>query len=75
MSYILEALKKLEEKREQEDTPRLFIFSRASRAGRRKRSLWPYLLAAALLVNAVVMTWWISERHGEEAPSSRKKHR
>ena len=30
MSYILEALKKLEQKREQEEPPRLFLFSRGS---------------------------------------------
>jgi general secretion pathway protein B len=66
MSYILEALKKLEQKREQEEAPELFIFSRGSLVERRKPSLWPYLLAAALLVNGVAMTWWLSEKHGEK---------
>ncbi len=67
MSYILEALKKLEQKREQEEAPRLFIFSRGSPVERRKLSLWPYLLAVALLVNGLAMTWWVSEKHGEKA--------
>jgi general secretion pathway protein B len=66
MSYILEALKKLEQKREQEEPPRLFIFSRGPRPERKRRLSWPYLLAAALLLNALAMIWWVSERQAEK---------
>jgi general secretion pathway protein B len=63
MSYILEALKKLEEKRAQEEPPGLSMFSRGHRPERKKRLSWPYLLAGALLLNAVAMIW-VSERQG-----------
>ncbi|MGD0231975.1 MAG: general secretion pathway protein GspB [Syntrophorhabdales bacterium] len=66
MSYILEALKKLEQKREQEEAPQLFGVFRESRAERKKRALWPYVLAGALLLNAVVMVWWMGARQGEK---------
>jgi general secretion pathway protein B len=73
MSYILEALKKLEQKRGQEDAPQLFTFSRESRVERRTRAWWPYVLAGALLVNAIVMIWWMNgRREGEgEATAAR----
>ncbi len=73
MSYILEALKKLEQKREQEEVPKLFVFSRAARPKRKKRLSWPYLLAAALLLNAAAMIWWVSERHGERRATVAEK--
>ncbi len=73
MSYILEALKKLEQKREQEGQPRLFIFSRGSRSERKKRSSWPYLLAAALFLNAAAITWWVNERQGEKGGTVAEK--
>jgi hypothetical protein len=66
MSHILEALKKLEQKREQEEPPKLFIFSHAPRPERKERLLWPYVLVGVLLLNAVAMIWWVSlgERQG-----------
>jgi SAM-dependent MidA family methyltransferase len=73
MSYILEALKKLEQKREQEEPPRLFVFSHDSRSTRRRRLLWPYLLAGVLLLNAVAMIWWVSERRVEKGGAVTEK--
>ena len=52
MSYILEALKKVEQKREQEERPRSPNFSDESVRPGKKRIIWPYVLIAALLVNA-----------------------
>lgn len=58
MSYILEALKKAEQKREQEEQTKIPAFSREPAPDRKKRILWPYLLAAALLLNAGLMYLW-----------------
>jgi general secretion pathway protein B len=73
MSYILEALKKLEQKREQEEPPTLFIFSHGPRPERKKWLSWPYLLAGMLLLNAVAMIWWVSERQGEKGETITEK--
>jgi general secretion pathway protein B len=73
MSYILEALKKLEQRREEEEPPALFMFSRGIRPERKKRLLWPYLLTGVLLLNAVVMIWWVSERQGGKGEAVTEK--
>jgi general secretion pathway protein B len=70
MSYILEALKKLEQKREREETPALLMFSLGSEQARKKRHAWPYMLAAVLLLNALVMIWWINGREAEKGMAS-----
>jgi general secretion pathway protein B len=59
MSYILEALKKIEQKREQEELPRSVTFSGESSRPKKKQVLWPYLLIAVLLVNAVFLIRWM----------------
>jgi len=60
MSYILEGLKKLEQKRQQEEkSPHLLTFQGASTQTPARKSVWPYLIVAVLLLNAGVMIWWI----------------
>ncbi len=71
MSYILEALKKVEQKREQEDASKPPTFSSEQAQERGKPLVWPYILAAALFVNAGLALrlfgpWWTHE----EEPSS-----
>ncbi len=65
MSYILEALKKVEEKREQEKQQIIFGGPGRSAPSGKKHSYWPYLLGAALLCNVVLLIWlmgiWRSE--------------
>ncbi len=73
MSYILEALKKLEQKREQEEPPGQFVLSRASRTRRKVRLSWRYLLAGVLLLNAVAIIWWVSERQEEKGGTAAEK--
>jgi len=51
MSYILEALKKLEQKRQQEDTPNLLTLQNRITQAPRKRSLWPYAIGGIILLN------------------------
>ena len=60
MSYILEGLKKLEQKRQQEEKPpHLLTFQGDSTQKPVKPPMWPYLLFAVLLLNAGVFIWWI----------------
>lgn len=67
MSYILEALKKAEQKREQEEPSKVptFLTGTVREAGRRAR--WPYFVAAALILNAGLVVWRLIPR---QAPSA-----
>jgi general secretion pathway protein B len=69
VSYILEALKKLEQKRERDRAPERLILSLGHEERRRKRLFWPYVLAAVLFLNALVMVWWMSGHEGEKGGS------
>jgi len=60
MSYILDALKKIEQKRDREDPLRKPTFSGELPPERKKRALWPYFLLAALFINAAVITFLVS---------------
>jgi general secretion pathway protein B len=63
MSYILEALKKVEQKQQREGAPRLLTIPTEVGEERKKRRVLPYIIAAALLLNAAVMTaWWMTPR-------------
>ena len=62
MSYILEALKKVEQKEKQGGVPKLLSFRGETAPKPKKRTLWPYLLIATLLLNAVAIFWWIGPR-------------
>ncbi len=68
MSYILEALKKAEQKREREEQPKLLTFSEQPVLVRRKRHIWPYLLLVLLFLNVGVIIWliapWKAEKTG-----------
>jgi general secretion pathway protein B len=61
MSYILEGLKKLEQKRKKEEETRGILFSGEEVLPTFQRPiLWPYLLFIALLLNAGIIVWWIA---------------
>lgn len=60
MSYILDALKKSEKERQHGMVPDFSTVQDASVLGSSRRSLWPYLLLAALLLNAGILVWWLS---------------
>ena len=55
MSYILEALKKLEQKRQREETPNLLTLHGDAPRVTKKRPLWPYITAGLLLLNGVIV--------------------
>lgn len=59
MSYILDALKKIEQKRDREDPLRKPTFSGELPRERKKRASWPYLVVAALLLNAAVIMFLV----------------
>jgi len=74
MSYILEALKKVEQKREHDASRRPTFLSEQSRE-RKKALVWPYILAAALFVNAGLALrlfgpWWAHEKEPSSPASS-----
>jgi len=62
VSYILEALKKLEQKRQQEGTPNLLTLQGAATKIRQKRRLWPYITMGVVLMNGimVLLLFWIA---------------
>lgn len=69
MSYILEALKKIEAKQQREGGPRLLTLPPDIPEERKKRSVLPFVIAGALLLNAAVMTaWWMSPRTAHKQP-------
>jgi general secretion pathway protein B len=73
MSYILEALKKAEQKREQEEPSKVptFLVGPVRDSGRHVR--WPYVVAAAIVVflNAILVIWhFIPSRAPHQTPSS-----
>jgi hypothetical protein len=59
VSYILEALKKLERKRRREEGTRLLSEQQQTARPPKRWPLWPYLVSLALLLNAVLLLWWL----------------
>jgi len=67
MSYIFEALKKLEQKRERERGSRLLMVTGEAAPERRRWPFWPFsVLAALLLLNAGALLWWVRPRVPEQ---------
>jgi len=59
MSYILDALKKADRERQRGTLPNLDTRQAGPNGRPEKRSRWPYWLAAALLINAGLLLWWL----------------
>jgi general secretion pathway protein B len=59
MSFILDALKKLEHKQKPGSVPDLLTVQEKPPEGPKKRPLWPYLLFTVLLLNAVLFIVWL----------------
>lgn len=60
MSFILDALKKSEKKRETAEVPNLHtVHGEGPPPPKKRRPLWPYLLIAVLLLNAGVLLWYV----------------
>ncbi|MBI5739653.1 MAG: general secretion pathway protein GspB [Nitrospirae bacterium] len=59
MSFILDALKKLEQKRQRGAVPDLMTVHMPESQKPQKRPLWPYLVLVALILNAGILTAWL----------------
>ncbi len=59
MSFILDALKKLEQKRQQDNVPHLTTIHTPDLHRPVKRPVWPYMLLAALVLNAGILLAWL----------------
>jgi general secretion pathway protein B len=70
MSYILDALKKLERKRPQEETRPTLTLGEATKPAARPRVPWLTLVAVGLILNAMVLIWWIVFRGPYHPPRS-----
>ena len=68
MSFILDALKKLEQKRQQATLPDLMTVHGTEHHPRGKRMLLAYLLLIALLLNAGILLAWLQPWKTETAP-------
>ncbi|MBE0599042.1 MAG: general secretion pathway protein GspB [Desulfuromonadales bacterium] len=66
MSFILDALKKSEEQRRQGSVPQLQTAQMAQPAAAGRR-IWPWLLVIALLLNGILLVWWL--RPWQSTPS------
>jgi general secretion pathway protein B len=62
VSYILEALKKLEQKRQRERMPDLLTFQGDVARVNKKRPLWPFIVVGLILLNAIFVSLllWIA---------------
>jgi general secretion pathway protein B len=59
MSFILDALKKLEQKRQRGSVPDLMTVHIPVPQEVKKRPIWPYLIIAALVLNAALLLVWL----------------
>jgi general secretion pathway protein B len=62
VSYILEALKKLEQKRQQDGALNLLTQQGDAARVRQKRPLWPYVTLGVVLLNSIIvlLLFWIA---------------
>ncbi|MBI5057828.1 MAG: general secretion pathway protein GspB [Nitrospirae bacterium] len=62
MSFILDALKKIEQKRQRGSVPDLMTVHIPAPEEQRKRPVWQYLVLAALILNAGILAVWLLPR-------------
>lgn len=66
MSFILDALKKSDQKRQEGKVPDLQTISEEIKPAKPKRLLWPLLLAAVLFANGAVISLWFFTRDSKK---------
>ncbi len=71
MSYILDALRKLEQNRQHEESLTFLAFQGQAPGRRKRRRWWPYLLLVVLILNAGAILWWTEpwQAPGKSAPA------
>jgi general secretion pathway protein B len=62
MSFILDALKKLEQKRQRGSVPDLMTVHVPVQREIKKRPVWPYLILGALILNAALFFVWLQPK-------------
>ncbi len=70
MSYILEAIAKSEAERQQQDMPRAEALALPTATSPGPRRTWLYLIAGALLLNALLLAIWIRSDPTAPVPSN-----
>jgi len=73
VSYILDALKRSEEERRQDQMPSFAAQPGLMHVRTRKTPLWPYVLIAVLLFNALVYAWINRESWMDDSDIARTK--
>lgn len=70
MSFILDALRRLEEKREPETAGEIIAVARGGPGPTRRKPLWPWFLIVVLSVNVILITGWyfLKGERGEDRP-------
>ncbi len=68
MSYILDALRKSERERRRGSIPDPLTVQEPLPHEKRKRAVWPFVIMAALLINAVIFGLWFGSRYSQKAP-------
>jgi general secretion pathway protein B len=71
MSYILDALKKSDKERQRGTVPDVMTAPDVMGEAPKKRSLWPYLIAVALILNAGMLVWWLARHPGGPSGATR----
>lgn len=72
MSFILDALKKLEEKRQRGSVPDLMTIHVPVPHEMKKRLIWPYLILGALILNAALLLVWLHPWKQSSSPAVNK---
>ncbi len=73
MSFILDALKKLEHKQKQGSVPHVLAVQETPQSEEpKRRKVWPYVITAVLLLNAAVLAVWIIPRQSEVRSITKK---
>jgi general secretion pathway protein B len=68
MSYILDALRKSERERRRGSIPDPLTVQEPLPHEKRRRAVWPFIIMAALLINAVIFGLWFGSRYSQKAP-------
>jgi general secretion pathway protein B len=72
MSYILDALRKSERERRRGSIPDPLTVQEPLPHEKRKRAVWPFVIMAALLINAVIFGLWFGSRYSQKAPVTKE---
>lgn len=73
MSFILDAIAKSEQERQQQDVPQAQILALPLGDTLRKRRLLPYFVVGGLLLNAILVTIWMQSNQAKTVAPSLEK--